>query len=258
MLGLMLLPLLAAGVLGSAHCVAMCSPFAAAASRGGVRGSLAYSAGRLTAYAALGGAAGGLGASFAAISGASAALAILAGAALAAMGAQRLGLGPRWAGGGRVLDPVYRALIPLVRACVATRRADQSYLLGVLNGLLPCPVTGPVLLAAVASGSAGAGSALLLAVGAGTLPAMLLAGPAGRRVLHALGRRPPLRLEVGAASGAVRTASPRTADAGGAGFGARLTTRLGRLAPAVAMLLLGLVTAARPLLQTGAAHMHGV
>lgn len=237
--------LAAAGLIGSLHCLAMCSPFAAVAGRRGPLGGACYSAGRLTSYAALGGIAGGLGAgmhaSLSGLSFGSALLAVLAGLALVALGLRAL-CPPR--GGpvgdpgplGRALAGLYARLVPLARASSGARRPGQLYVLGVVNGLLPCSVTTPVLLAALASGSAVAGSALLLALGVGTLPAMLAAGHLGGRVVGALlGRRPEASAEASPVAPAL-------------GLRAR--------APAVALLALGLLTAARPFLQVAAPHVH--
>jgi hypothetical protein len=225
--------ILLAGLVGSVHCVAMCGPFAAAAGRRGTAALALYTAGRLSAYLALGTLAGALGsgllAALGGLSVAASALAILAGLGLVALGLLSL-LPPR---GGRArglgpLGPLYTRLIPLVRACVSAHRRDEAYLLGVLNGLLPCPVTSPLLLVALASGSAASGGALLLALGLGTLPAMLAAGRAGGGVLAWLDRR---------------------ADGARPAWLAR--------APGLAILALGLITAARPFIPAGlAGHLH--
>ncbi len=233
--GLVLGSMLAAGALGSFHCAAMCGPFATLAGRRGVFGSLRYSLGRLSAYAMLGGLAGSLGAgvnaSLAGLEHASAILAVVAGAGLVVFGLGSLGPARGRIRDGGPLAPLYASLVPLIRAAADARRSGNEYVLGVLNGLLPCPVTTPVLLAALASGSAVVGSGLLLALGLGTLPTMLLAGVAGHRLVA-------------------------WATASGEGT-SRLTTRLGRHVPALAMIGLGLVTAVRPFLQASAPHLHG-
>jgi hypothetical protein len=79
-------------------------------------------------------------------------------------------------------------LLPSIRACLSGRRPERAYLLGVMNGLLPCPVLAPLVLAAAASGAAAVGSLLFICLGLGTLPAMLLVGQAGP-VLRQFGAR---------------------------------------------------------------------
>jgi sulfite exporter TauE/SafE len=176
----------------------------------------------------------GLQAALGGLSVASAGLAVAAGLVLAALGVR--GLLPRCQ--GRVGSPgplgsIYARLVPLARACVAARRRDEAYLLGVLNGLLPCPVITPLLLVALVSGSAVAGGALLLALGLGTLPGMLAAGQVGGQTLGWLARQ-------------------REAAGEGSAWG-RVLNR----APGLAILALGLLTVARPFLQASfAGHVH--
>jgi sulfite exporter TauE/SafE len=230
-----LLPVLLAGLLGSIHCVAMCGPFAAAAGRRGPAASALYSAGRLTSYGSLGALAGllgaGLHASLAGLTFATTALALAAGLVLAALGVRAL-LPPK-SGRVRGLGPLgwlYARLVPLAQACLRAQGNDAAYLLGVVNGLLPCPVTTPLLLAAFAYGSPVVGSTLLLAAGLGTGPAMLAAGQAGGVAMRWLGRW-----------------------RSGRGWNILL-----QRAPGLALLALGLLTALRPFLLHPAAthHLH--
>jgi sulfite exporter TauE/SafE len=234
------LSLVLAGLLGSLHCAAMCGPFATAAARRGLAASALYTAGRLTAYGTLGAVAGllgaGLHASLADLTFASAATALLAGLGMVVLGLWSLRAPrPGRVGSAGPLSLVYVRLVPLVRACLEARRKEEAYLLGVLNGLLPCPLVTPMLLASLASGSAATGSALLLGLGLGTVPAMLTAGHVGSRALVWLGR-------------GSRSAGDREAS-----------RRLRAWAPGLALLALGLLTAARPFLSVGSGslgHLH--
>ncbi len=230
----LLVSMATAGLLGSFHCVAMCGAFGLAASRRGTTSSLVYSLGRLTSYSILGAVAGTAGASLQVtlhvLGEFSAAIAIVVGVVLVLLGiramtpagAVRFSLPP--------LEWLYASLVPLVRVSTGVRGPGQAYTLGVLNGLLPCPVVTPLLLAAFATSSALGGAALLCALGLGTLPAMLGAAHGGGRLLN----RVLVRGEQ----------DWRTTQWGG-----RLT--------GLAMLILGTATAVRPLLSS-ARHMHGM
>jgi sulfite exporter TauE/SafE len=174
-----LLAALAAGLLGSVHCVAMCGPFAAACTR--ARGGLpAWHAGRVASYAALGALAGQFG---------------------------QLLPGPPWvpaavatlllvwfalAIAGLVPEP---RLIPPGLTAAGSRAAQSSAIsaqlvFGVLNGFLPCGLVYSALGMAVAQATPLGGAAVMLAFGLGTLPALSLAALGVRRILLASpGRR---------------------------------------------------------------------
>ena len=152
---------LLAGLVGSPHCVGMCGGFAVAAGARGPAGALAWTLGRLSTYAALG------------------ALAGAAGQALP---------GPTWVGtvvaagflvwfaaklAGLVGDVRFR--VPLLAAAGRrlAGRADLPgrFAFGAVNGLLPCGLVYAALAFPVASGSAIAGAAAMVAFGLGTAPA---------------------------------------------------------------------------------------
>lgn len=185
---------LAAGFLGSAHCAAMCGGIATALGTAAGRprsGPLLNQCGRLLSYALAGALAGGAGAAAgfavdaqrwsAILRLATAALVVLIGLEICLAGSTRarwLKLPERW--GGRL----WRRLNPhLVRHLPAAGPA-RSLALGMLWGWLPCGLVYSVLLTAAVAGSAARGSAVMLAFGLGTLPAMVGLGLLGSRLPH--------------------------------------------------------------------------
>ncbi len=162
------------GVLGSAHCVAMCGPLVVACSRPGpLRGRLStavvYHAGRLATYALLGAGSAALVAFF----DIGRSISVLAGVALVAVGlvpaiARRA---PRW------MAFAFTLAAPIA---AAARRLDDGWPLtsrfvaGVANGLLPCGMVYAALGFAAASGSPGGAALTMTAFGAGTVPALML------------------------------------------------------------------------------------
>jgi hypothetical protein len=182
-----------AGVLGGAHCIAMCGGFVAALSGGAGAGQpaplrsaaalawhqLPYNLGRITSYALLGAAFGAAGG--AAIAAADllplqrglyvvANLFLLALAVAVAVGSPAGGVLQR-AGGA-----LFRRVLPAVRPLAARDAAAARYALGMIWGLVPCGLTYSVLPIALFAGGAPEGGAVMLAFGIGTLPNLLAAG----------------------------------------------------------------------------------
>ncbi len=177
---------LATGFLGGfGHCVAMCGPLVAAMGLSAPPGiparralvpQLAYHLGRITTYGTVG-AVMGLAGSFVNVAGRMAGaqdlVAILAGGLLIALGlgaaAQSL-----WVRGleGRLAGRVLAA----VRRIAGHEAPARAYPLGLVLGLLPCGLSYSAFAGAAATGSPVRGLALALAFGAGTLPALLVAG----------------------------------------------------------------------------------
>ena len=179
------------GFLGSfGHCAAMCGPLvgslALAAAPLGTRrslaGQLAYHAGRITTYAAVG-AAMGLTGSFVNVAGRLAGVqqvvAIAAGVLMVLLGVGAAGLS---AGLKRLEARASGKVIALVRGMMEGGGPSRLYPTGLALGLLPCGLSWTVFLGAAGTGSLPEGLLLALAFGLGTTPSLLLVGAAGTAV----------------------------------------------------------------------------
>jgi hypothetical protein len=177
------------GFLGSTHCVGMCGPIvvayslplaASGATRTGlVLAHLAYNAGRITTYTALGAVAGAAGHALRLVgrlAGAENVAAIVAGALLILTGVTFLGLLPLSAmsrfDSMRVLGRMHGGISRLLMA--PTRRS--KFMLGLALGFLPCGFLYAGLLKAIETGTPLAGAGTMLAFGTGTACAMIATG----------------------------------------------------------------------------------
>jgi sulfite exporter TauE/SafE len=177
---------------GSLHCAGMCGPFVLAYSlavrRRRVRPGallplhLAHNAGRIAMFALLGAAFGWLGSfvtAAARLTGLQAAAGILGGALMVAWAVDQARTGH----GGGVLErwsPLRAGpLQALAQRAMTGGGPASAFGAGLLLGLHPCGLLFAVLLAAAATGSAGAGALTLLAFGLGTVPALLGVAAAG-------------------------------------------------------------------------------
>jgi len=180
---------LLAGLLGGAHCVAMCGGWIALAARPGepaallparsLRAGLAAShAGRITTYAVLGalfGAAGG--AAFAvALAPVQRGLYVAANVLLLLLAVSIAVRGLDFALLERVGLAVFRRLAPAVSRLRPGAGLGSRYALGIVWGATPCGLVYGVLPVAMLAGSAGDGALVMLAFGLGTLPNLLVAG----------------------------------------------------------------------------------
>ena len=172
----------AAGVLGSGHCAAMCGPFAgwAGGQRAGVgidlptltRRTAAYQLGRLMTYLSVGIVAGVMGAAIAdasAFSSARGVAAVLTAALLFVAGLSQLLP-------GRKLGPpgvVTRSIGALVGLAGSAGPTAGPLLLGAAAGLLPCGLLWGFALAAAAAGSLGAAVAIMAGLWLGSAPALV-------------------------------------------------------------------------------------
>lgn len=185
---------------GFTHCAFMCGPFVLAqttrrlesvpaqAMSESVRFRsallLPYHAGRITTYIALGalagGLVGGLSAGWAAVSGV---LLLTAGLALVASA-----LPVRWPG-LRLPTGLLRfqtALLHFVAPLSLSPFGVRGFTLGLVLGLLPCPMIWSGLLAAAGTGSFAKGGLAMMALGLGTVPGLFVAALAGRSFFRAL------------------------------------------------------------------------
>lgn len=190
---------LLAGLLGGAHCAAMCggiaTGFSAMSARGGWLSALESNLGRVGGYVVAGALAGGIGHGIvrvARLDWLMFGLRMLVGLVLVVVALRlldrrgRLGFLPRpGAGAWPLLRPLQRRLLP---ADTSLRRIG----LGVLWGWLPCGLSTSLLAAAWLQASALNGALTMAAFGLGTLPVMLPLTWSGARLgrwLQQPGRR---------------------------------------------------------------------
>lgn len=193
------------GLLGSAHCVGMCSGisgmFAMHAQQSSIRARLplaiGYNMGRVTSYAILGLTVAFLGST--AVSG----IPVLAGPVRFVGGLVIVLVGLQIAFDWRVLKPLERmgstiwsGVAPLAQRLVPVTNLPRALGLGLLWGWLPCGLVYSVLLIAATSSGAVNGALIMIAFGIGTMPAMLLTGM-GTAQLARIMRQKSARLGLG-------------------------------------------------------------
>lgn len=171
------------GLLGSAHCLGMCGPFALALASGArtpaenVRRQLAYTMGRVFTYSVGGAVAGYCGwrlmQQFSALVDVQAVLALVAGVFLVWQGAQSLG----WFNFRRkTIKPGGCQSAGLMRPLLQGRGLRPALIAGMFTGFLPCGLVYGFLALAGSRGNLLEGIATMAVFGAGTAPAMLLFG----------------------------------------------------------------------------------
>jgi sulfite exporter TauE/SafE len=173
---------------GSAHCAGMCGAFVVAVAAGPPRQRLVRAGehallqiGKASSYAFLGALAGVLGAALVgspALTWAGRVLALLAALALGAAGLSLLGLRSSTGGSGGLASLYARVTGPLLSA----RPTGFPLVVGLVMGLLPCPLVYAGLAAAAASGSAARGALMLAGVALGSIPALALVAVSGALV----------------------------------------------------------------------------
>jgi sulfite exporter TauE/SafE len=186
--------LFGSGLLGGAgHCVGMCGPLVAGFAlalpdRRATLPHLFYNMGRVTMYAALGGAFGFSG-SFVSIASVIAPyqriLMVAAGMAIVVMG---LAVGGWLPGRSRIEGSAFfpRAVSGVVRRAAEAGNPGAAFPLGLATGLLPCGLVYTALLTAARAGMEAAsptggflrGFLAMAAFGAGTVPALFIFGKA--------------------------------------------------------------------------------
>jgi sulfite exporter TauE/SafE len=194
------------GLLGGVHCMGMCGGIVAALSGGGTGKSarwdlhLGYNLGRIASYAVAGALAGALGSAGLLLDGVLPVQLVLYVAANIVL----IGLGLYLAGISRVVASVERAglvlwrrIQPLTRAVLPAETLPKALALGLLWGWIPCGLVYGILVTALLSGDPMTGAAVMAAFGAGTLPNLLVAGLAWRK-LRGFRQARPVRLASGA------------------------------------------------------------
>ena len=174
------------GLGGSVHCVGMCGPLVVTLPvistdvLGVVLCRILYNLGRIMVYGIIGAFLGSVGEVFG-FERMRQGVSLLLGTALFATGIVRLLFGhyisiPIW----RISSwNMYRESMKYL---LCKRQWSTQFLLGMLNGLLPCGLVYLGLVAAIAEGSALRGGLLMLVLGVGTIPAMLLTDYVGRLI----------------------------------------------------------------------------
>jgi sulfite exporter TauE/SafE len=192
------LPLIAlGGLLGSSHCLGMCGPFAVTIGVGARSWSSAlarqtvYSLGRVFTYSSAGVAVGyaglrfvGRGETFAYLQ---AVLCLLAGTLLVFQGLLSLNLVPRfaWHSASHLPCAGLRSFGGLLRSSNLT----HVFVSGLITGCLPCGLVYAYLALAASRADIFQGWATMAVFGAGTVPAMVLAGLGGKLLSLAVRRR---------------------------------------------------------------------
>jgi sulfite exporter TauE/SafE len=191
------LAILAASLLGSVHCAAMCGPFVLLyagqpAGHGAWKAHAAYNLARLTAYVTLGAAAGLLGAGMdhagETFLGVQRVAAIAMAAVIVGMAVVPL-LRRKTTAAGRP-GPIAR-----LRALAIRKRRPgpgPAAAVGLLSGLLPCGWLWSFVALAAASGSAAAGALTMATFWAGTVPALVGVGWLLRKLSLPVRKHAPL------------------------------------------------------------------
>jgi sulfite exporter TauE/SafE len=171
-----------AGLMGGAHCAAMCGGIVGIVSgqRAGGSGqwthALAYNGGRIFSYMVAGALAGSLGQGGLWLRGGPLAqqmLMLLAGAMLLLMALYVAGVTPVTRGLEAAGSVVWRRVQPYSRSFLPANTVPRALGLGVVWGWLPCGMVYAVLLTALATADARHGALVMLAFGLGTLPNLL-------------------------------------------------------------------------------------
>jgi len=162
------------GVLTSIHCVGMCGGIMLSQSLGkesqskfdAIKPALLYNLGRVISYTLLGGIVGALGSVFSLSLTAQAVMQILAGVFMLIMGLNMTGFS---------LFRKINLKLPY-SACKFKHKFKSSFVVGILNGLMPCGPLQTMQLFALASGSASKGALSMFLFSIGTVPLMLTFG----------------------------------------------------------------------------------
>lgn len=173
----LVLPAISLGLLGSLHCIGMCGPIAL--SLPVHKGSwsqrlfsiLLYNAGRVATYALMGMLFGSLGSAFAV-----AGLQQVVSVALGSLILLFLILPSRYLQSFRAGNFLYR-ITASVKASFAKQLGQRGngtlFVIGLLNGLLPCGLVYMAIAGAIASARIFDGALFMALFGAGTVPAMM-------------------------------------------------------------------------------------
>ena len=174
------------GLFSTVHCIAMCGSVIGALTLSlpsEIRENQAkmfpyvfnYNLGRLLSYGTAGAIVGLLSSPLAAFNG-HMVLRYLSVIVMIAMGLYLAGWFPKFAYMERMGAPIWRWLQPIGRKLLPVRKLSQAFLLGIVWGWLPCGLVYAALAVAATAGDPVQASLVMLAFGAGTLPAVMGAG----------------------------------------------------------------------------------
>lgn len=168
---------IALGLLGSLHCLGMCGPIALALPvpdsglLARVIAVLTYNAGRIITYLLMGLFFGVLGKGFA-LAGLQQALSVIMGVLILLFL-----LVPHITTSTRKINLLFYELTNKLKATLAQRLAERTnssmFVVGMLNGLLPCGLVYIAIAGALSLGSIWKGAVFMTLFGAGTTPAMM-------------------------------------------------------------------------------------
>ena len=179
------------GLVSSLHCVQMCGPIvlsyslgagnsaAPGAARSLAAGHLAYNAGRIITYSALGalaGLAGGTVGMLGRLAGASSVAAMVGGGLMIVAGLFMLDFIPSRVLAGIQLFRLTSGFMRRAGGLLSTPAVGKRFLLGLTLGLLPCGLIYAAMLRSLATGSPLWGAAAMLAFGLGTAGALITLG----------------------------------------------------------------------------------
>ncbi len=171
------------GLIGSLHCIGMCGPIALALPRAGgskaawVAGRAVYNAGRIVTYAMMGIFFGAVGKTMA-LAGLQQTVSIVAGVLLLLAVILGTNARVRLSVVSLFTRPV-QLLKDQLGPMLKKRGLTTLFLIGLLNGLLPCGLVYVALAGAAVSGSAAMGMATMAAFGLGTFPVMFAVSLSG-------------------------------------------------------------------------------
>lgn len=196
------------GLLGGVHCFGMCGgivsaltvhmPGKAATSQSSLI-PFAYNAGRIFTYTLLGSVMGSIGSAGLLLNNllpVELALYIFANLMLVLMGMYLVGYTSPLLPLERLGHGLWKRVQPVTQRFLPARTVWQALPLGMLWGFVPCGMVYSVLATALVTGSATSGGVLMLVFGLGTLPNLLLAGWAFKR-MRDFTRHPFVRVAAG-------------------------------------------------------------
>lgn len=172
------------GLVGSLHCIGMCGPIAIAlpvpdsSNLSFFTGRILYNIGRVVTYAFLGAVLGLVGSKIA-LAGAQQIVSIVLGVVIiiAVLLPQKY---KNYFAQHPIIQKLAHPLKSNIGVLFSKGTFSAMFLIGILNGFLPCGLVYVALAGAIASGDAISGAAVMILFGLGTVPAMFAASVFGK------------------------------------------------------------------------------